>query len=366
MSSVLFRLGRYSFDHPFRILGAWLLVIAAVVALLVTQPRVISSGLTLDDTPSQQVMDSISATMPQAQGTQGSLVFTSADGARVDITERAAAIVAALDATHDTGFVVDRVGKLEEQRAEVDGRIREQVETKVAAELSPQLAALGSSLDAAAAAVPPDQRDASSLVAELDGMAARAKTLSTATPSDQIDGSTALFADLEVLVSRLKAAGAIQALTLQAPSGEMSDPRITVDEAVAKARTTALADLDRLTSGTSPQGEPLLVGGRAYRNVLVSTDGRTAVASVLLTDQVSDLPEGVVDSMLEAAGAAAGAAGLEMSASTSLLPAEPPLGGHEALGLLIAAVVLILALGSLVAAGLPILTALAGVFIGVG
>ena len=174
MSSVLFRLGRYSFDHPFRILGAWLLVIAAVVALLVTQPRVISSGLTLDDTPSQQVMDSISATMPQAQGTQGSLVFTSADGARVDITERAAAIVAALDATHDTGFVVDRVGKLEEQRAEVDGRIREQVETKVAAELSPQLAALGSSLDAAAAAVPPDQRDASSLVAELDGMAARA------------------------------------------------------------------------------------------------------------------------------------------------------------------------------------------------
>ncbi len=366
MSSVLFRLGRYSFDHPLRVLGAWLLVVAAVVALLVTQPRVISSGLTLDDTPSQRVMDSISATMPQAQGTQGSLVFTSADGGRVDTTERAAAIAAALGAIQGTGFVVDREGKLEEQRAEVDDRIREQVEIKVAGELTPQLAALRSSLDAAAAAVSPDQPEASSLLTQLEKLAARARALSTDMPSDKIAGSTALFADLEALTVRPEAAGATQALTLPTPSGEMSDPRARVDVAVAKATTTALADLDRLTSGTSPRGEPLVVGERAHRSVLVSNDGRTAVASVQLTGQVSDLPDGAVDSMLEAAEAAAGAAGVEMSATTSLLPAEPPLGGHEALGLGIAAIVLILALGSLVAAGLPLLTALAGVFIGVG
>ena len=366
MSSVLYRLGRYAFDHPLRILGVWLLVIAAVVGLLVTQPRVISSGLTLDDTPSQRVMDSISEAMPQAQGTQGSLVFTSADGARIDSPERAAAVVAALSAARDTGFVVDRDGKLEDQRAEVGERIREQVEIKVAAELAPQLAALGSSLDAAAAAVPTDQPDASDLVARLDELADRARTLSTATPGDQVDGSTVLFADLQELTLRLEAAGAAQALTLQAPSGEMSDPRARVDEAVAEATTAALADLEHLTAGTSPRGEPLTVGGTSYGSVLVSTDGRTAVASVHLTEQVSDLPEGAVDSMLDEVGAAAGAAGVEVSATTSLLPAEPPLGGHEALGLVIAAIVLILALGSLIAAGLPLLTALAGVFIGVG
>jgi RND superfamily putative drug exporter len=239
---VLYRLGRYAFDHPLRILGVWLLVIAAVVGLLVTQPRVISSGLTLDDTPSQRVMDSISEAMPQAQGTQGSLVFTSADGARIDSPERAAAVVAALSAARDTGFVVDRDGKLEDQRAEVGERIREQVEIKVAAELAPQLAALGSSLDAAAAAVPTDQPDASDLVARLDELADRARTLSTATPGDQVDGSTVLFADLQELTLRLEAAGAAQALTLQAPSGEMSDPRARVDEAVAEATTAALAD----------------------------------------------------------------------------------------------------------------------------
>ena len=189
MSFVLYRLGRYSFDHPLRILGVWLLVIAAVVGLLVTQPRVISSGMTLDDTPSQRVMDSISEAMPQAEGTQGSLVFTSADGARIDTTERAAAVVAALGAARGTGFVVDRDEKLEEQRAEVAERILDQVETKVAAELAPQLAALATSLDAVAAAVPPGQPDASALVARLDELADRARTLSTAPPGDQVDGS---------------------------------------------------------------------------------------------------------------------------------------------------------------------------------
>jgi len=366
VSFVLYRLGRYSFDHPLRILGVWLLVIAAVVGLLVTQPRVISSGMTLDDTPSQRVMDSISEAMPQAEGTQGSLVFTSADGARIDTTERAAAVVAALGAARGTGFVVDRDEKLEEQRAEVAERILDQVETKVAAELAPQLAALATSLDAVAAAVPPGQPDASALVARLDELADRARTLSTAPPGDQVDGSTVLFADLEELTVRLEATGAAESLTLRAPSGEMSDPRARVDEAVAEATTAALADLERLTAGTSPRGEPLTVGGTSYGSVLVSTDGRTAVASVQLTGQVSDLPEGAVEAMLDEVGAASGAAGVEVSATSSLLPAEPPLGGHEALGLVIAAVVLILALGSLVAAGLPLLTALAGVFIGVG
>ena len=361
MSVLLSRLGRFSFDHPLRVLGAWLVVIAAVVGLLATQPREIASGLTLDDTPSQQVMDSISETMPQAQGTQGSLVFTSTDGGRVDTPEAGAALVAALDVTQETGFVVDREGKLAEQRDDVDDRIREQVELKVADELTPQLTALATSLEQAAAGMPADQPAA----AQLEALAARAQALSTSPPTDRIDGATALFADLGALAARLET-GATPGLALPSLPAEMSDPRAQVEQAVAEATTTALADLDRLTAGTSPQGEPLTVAGTAYRSVLVSTDGRTAVASVQLTEQLSDLPDGALETMLDEAGDAAAEGGLEMSATTSLLPTEPPLGGHEAIGLAIAALVLVLALGSVVAAGLPLLTALAGVFIGVG
>src|SRR5690606_4736267 len=52
--------------------------------------------------------------------------------------------------------------------------------------------------------------------------------------------------------------------------------------------------------------------------------------------------------------------------SDSLKAVEVPIGINEVFGLLIAAVVLVMTLGSLVAAGLPILTALFGVGIGVG
>ncbi|MFN2318407.1 MAG: MMPL family transporter [Dermatophilaceae bacterium] len=362
MSLLLSRLGRYSFDHPLRVLGAWLVIIAAVVGLLLTQPTSISTGLTLDDTPSQRVMDTISETMPQAQGTQGSLVFTSVDGTRVDTPQGGAAIVAALSAAQDTGFVIDREARLAEQGDEVDEKIREQVELTFAAELTPQLVALAASLDEAAAGIPPDQPAAANLVE----LGARAETLSTAPPTEQIDGATVLFADLGALTTRLEAAGVTQTLALPTLPAEMSDPRTAVEEAVAVATTTALADLDRLTSGTTPPGEPLTVGGTAYSSVLVSTDGRTAVASLQLTERVSDLPDGTLDAMLAAGDDAVAQAGLEMSATTSLLPVEPPIGGHEAIGLAIAALVLVLALGSLVAAGLPLLTALAGVFIGVG
>lgn len=45
---------------------------------------------------------------------------------------------------------------------------------------------------------------------------------------------------------------------------------------------------------------------------------------------------------------------------------HPPIGGHEAIGVGIALLVLFLTLGSLRAAGLPIATALTGVAIGIG
>ena len=113
--------------------------------------------------------------MAQAQGTQGSLVFTSTDGGRVDTPEAGAALVAALDVTRETGFVVDREGKLAEQRDDVDDRIREQVELKVADELAPQLTALATSLEQATAGMPADQPAA----AQLEALAARAQALST-------------------------------------------------------------------------------------------------------------------------------------------------------------------------------------------
>lgn len=358
MSLVLHRLGRFAFTHPWRVLAAWALLVGLVLTLLATQPRAMATGLTLANTPSQATLDTISASLPGAGGTQGTLVITAEDGGRVDTPERSAAIADAVARQANTGHVIDREGKLTEQAEEVKAKVTTRVEEKVALDLAPRLADLAASLDSAATRL-----SNSTLTAYAD----RARTLSDATPHEMVDGASTLFGELATLQAGAAANGLTpQALGLAVPEGGMTDPAQAVAQAVDRASAPVLADLDRLTRGTTPQGRPLTVEGRPLQTVRVSEDGTVAVVPVAFTGPLGDLPEHALDDVLNVTEWAIGDAGLVAAPSPSLLPTEPPLGGREAVGVGIAFVVLLLTLGSLVAAGLPILTALTGVLLGVG
>lgn len=111
---------------------------------------------------------------------------------------------------------------------------------------------------------------------------------------------------------------------------------------------------------------PLLVDGQPVPGVLVSGDGSVAMLQVQFTAQIEDLPDGTVEKVVGLAEDATSGSGVTVLASDSLKPMQPPLGGHEAIGLGVAALVLLLTLGSLRAAGLPLLTAVSGVGIGLG
>ena len=82
--------------------------------------------------------------------------------------------------------------------------------------------------------------------------------------------------------------------------------------------------------------------------------------------QVEDRPAGVIDDVVTTATQHAEEVGIMALPTESLKPHEPPLGGHEALGLLVAGLVLFLTLGSLRAAGLPLVTGVLGVAVGLG
>jgi RND superfamily putative drug exporter len=94
---------------------------------------------------------------------------------------------------------------------------------------------------------------------------------------------------------------------------------------------------------------------------LVSDDGRTALARVLYAGPVQDLGATAVQRLRNAA-APARAAGIEVQLRGQVVDAasRPETGVAEAAGLVAAVLVLLLAFGSLVAAGLPIVTAVAG------
>ncbi|RAV06531.1 MMPL family transporter [Paenibacillus sp. YN15] len=115
-----------------------------------------------------------------------------------------------------------------------------------------------------------------------------------------------------------------------------------------------------------PPYGPLMVNGLPVPGVLIATDGSVALFQFQFTVQQTSLPSGVTDAIVEAVTEAESGTGIQALPSDSLRDAEVAIGSNEVYGLILAAVVLIMTLGSVVAAGLPILIALVGVAIGVG
>ncbi|XID94537.1 MMPL family transporter [Paenibacillaceae bacterium WGS1546] len=115
-----------------------------------------------------------------------------------------------------------------------------------------------------------------------------------------------------------------------------------------------------------PPYGPLMVDGLPIPGVLMSADGSVALFQFQFTVQQTSLPVEVADSVVEAVIEAEKGTGITALPSDSLKTVDIPIGTQEIYGLIVAVIVLILTLGSVVAAGLPVLIALFGVGIGVG
>ncbi|WP_309093714.1 MMPL family transporter [Streptomyces sp.] len=145
--------------------------------------------------------------------------------------------------------------------------------------------------------------------------------------------------------------GATARVVFKAPSGEkMTDPgnKATVRETVKE-----LADGSEVARVTDP-----------YQAKAVSKDGTIAYAQVSYKVSGMELDDASKDA-LEDSAQDARKAGLTVEIGGDALQAVPHTGSSEIIGIAVAAVVLVITFGSLVAAGLPLLTALIGVGIGV-
>ncbi len=134
----------------------------------------------------------------------------------------------------------------------------------------------------------------------------------------------------------------------------------TVRDAAVMTRMSAalakIATVPEVASVVSPYGP----GGTAQ----VSRDGRTAYAVVNFTKQPGNLDGGDVARVIAAAQAAR-EPGLDVQLGGQAIEKFPPLSVGTKVGVLAAAIVLFIVFGSLLAALLPIITALAGAGAGV-
>ncbi|MFE9013821.1 MMPL family transporter [Streptomyces cyaneofuscatus] len=181
-----------------------------------------------------------------------------------------------------------------------------------------------------------------------------ASASTAASSSFSIPGTEAqrAFDLLEQRFPGSNAEGATARVVFKAPEGEK------VTDAENKGEITGI--VKELQSGSDQ------VAGVAdpFEAKAVSEDGSTAYISVSYKVNSMELTDETRDA-LEGAGKDAQSSGMKVEIGGDALQVMPHTGTAEIIGVAIAAVVLVITFGSLIAAGLPLVTALVGVGIGV-
>ncbi|MDQ7904800.1 MMPL family transporter [Phytohabitans sp. ZYX-F-186] len=209
----------------------------------------------------------------------------------------------------------------------------------------------------------------------------------------RIEGTAAQDVIDELAVSMPEAAGGQGTLAFEAASGttfhdpenvnalvaavdavytadRVVDPRDLLAAEAAKGAGSHLAQagaaIARVTPSTGAGPSPLTVQGQPVPGVLVAADGSAALLQFQFDAQTFELPGGTVAAVIDAARSAAEPVGMTVLPSAAMMEIPDVVGVGEVVGVAVAAVVLLVTLGSVVAAGLPLLLAVTGVALGVG
>ncbi|MBO1769920.1 MMPL family transporter [Agrococcus sp. TF02-05] len=321
MAELLHRLGTFAARRAWTVLIAWIVILAAAVGGFLVGFKGLSSSFDIPGTASGEVVAELERELPDFAGATGTVVVHATAGAITDEQrEQLAELIEGAESLPDVSGVndpfateaerADQAQQLEDGRAQLEAG-------------QEQLDAGRAQLEAGAAALEEGQ-------AQLD--AARAQAEAAGFPTAQLDAQQA---------------------QLDAQRTVIDEQRAQLDE--------GQAELDEQRTRLE-RGEELLSLADGIR--LVSEDGATALVTVSYTETRLELPQESKDATM-AHFSSQPIDGLEISFSTDIAQGVPEiLGIGEAIGVALAAVVLVVVLGSLLAAALPIVTALLGVAIG--
>jgi RND superfamily putative drug exporter len=319
MAFLLYRLGSFAFRRRWWVISAWLAIMLAVGGAAVAFHGTLTNNFTIPGTESQRISDRLREELPEAVGGTGTVVFSTDDGAafsdeqREDVQEALAA-VAGLDGVRGVVDPFDVADQVTSGAQEIESG-RSQLEAS-----EQQLTAGEQQLEQGQAQLDQQRAQFDQARAQLPPAQAAATAQQLAQGQAQLDASRA---------------------QLESGREEFESGRTELDLAQRQ-----------------------LEAGSGVR--LLSEDGTTAVASVQFEQQINGVSPELREAVQEQA-AGAESAGVTVEYSKEIVEdVSGIVGATEALGLAVAAVVLILMLGTLIAAGLPLLMAIVGVGVGVG
>ncbi|WP_153396878.1 MMPL family transporter [Ornithinicoccus halotolerans] len=341
MALILHRLGRWSATHRWTVVLGWVLVVATAVTGVVTLSRPLTDDFTVPGSRFQTVLDQLEAEIPEAAGLIGTVTFTTGEPFTADqqeavgeVTEAWSALEGVIEAPdpfatqQQLDQASEQVTEGREQLADREAEIAQgwaQLEEREAQlqqqeQLLDQQQAQLEEQEAGLAAVPEPQRSA--LAEQLEQGRA------------QLEQGRQQLAD---------ARGQLQEGRAELERGE---------DRVAEARVE-LEQAERFAELTSP------VRQVSPDETLAMTQLRFDSSSGQVDPEVADEIQRIGESLAEE--------GVTVDYSAEIVSdLSSVFGPGEAIGLAVAAVVLLVMLGTLLAAGLPLLVALVGVGVGIG
>lgn len=313
MALLLYRLGMFSYRRRWLVISLWLAVLVAVGGSAAAFHGTLSNNFQIPGTETQRIADKLKQDLPSASGGSATIVFEAPDGGFT--SESRAAVTDALKKLQD----------LPEVRGTVDPF------------------ATQAQVDQAGKAITDGEQQLAAGQAQLDAS------------RTQLEAGKAQLAAAE---QQLTAAGAPAAL-IDAQLGQQK-----------AALTQGQAKLDAGARELEANKAKLELGKRQAQAAsairFVSEDNKAAVAQVQFNTSINGLAPAVRKQVQEIAHQTSSAGVTALASKEITEDISALFGTAEIVGIAVAALVLILMLGTLIAAGLPLLMAIMGVGVGVG
>lgn len=326
MASLLFRLGSFAARRAWTVIVSWVLILGLGVGAFLTFGGTLSNSFDIPGTASGEVTDQLADKLPDTAGGTGTVVYRTDDGE--PFTDEQKQAISDLAAS---------AGDLDGVASVVDPFDAQRLQDEQAKELTDGQAQLDdgrAQLDAGQAQLDDGRAQLEAGITQLEG--ARAQAEAAGAPAQQTAALDAQLAQLNAQLAQLDA------------------QQDTIDENRAELADSA----EQLDLGTTLLDLADGIG-------VVSEDGSTAIVNVSFVDPRLELAEETKQSTI-AHFQDEEIDGVTVDFGTDIAQGVPEIFGvGEAIGLAFAAVVLIVMLGSLIGAALPIVTAVVGVGVGV-
>ena len=335
MAELLYRLGKWSAGHAKTVVAIWLALLVALGATVGVVGINFTDALSVGDTATTRVTDRLGELADDAGEDSGTdsvqMVAQTTDGGTFTAEQQdaIAAVIAKAKQVDEVADVNDPFASEAEredgQQQLVDGQTQLDAARTEALAGQAQLDAGRAQLDAGQA--------------QLDAGKAQLTASAAQMPADML---------------------AAQQAQLDAQQAQLDAQRTQLD-ASQQELTDGLAEID-VNQATIDDGTALMDLAAGIRTV--SEDGTTAVITVSFTTSSGTPPAGAQADVRDVfADNPVDGVTFMLSGGTTVEMSEL-IGIGEIIGLIIAAIALIMMLGTLIAAGLPLITALIGVGVG--